>query len=352
MFTPETRKEVEFIAEMNGWNPAALLAVVETESAGTYEWDVNGQMRPPIRWEGHYFYRRLKGTKRAQAVREGLAHPRAGGVKNPRSYAGRYDLLWQASAIDGQAALESISMGLGQVMGAWWKDLGYESVDHMFDRAKSGISGQVELMARFIEKNGLGKHLTGTPTLKSFHAFARGYNGKAYKKSYATGMFASFKRWSGANSATQTRSAVVSEREDRIKAVQKDLTALGYEPGKVDGNLGKNTKAAVRKFQTDNALAVDGVPGPMVREALTDRLAEVDTKKGDTAVKRGVSVLAPTMAADGAGQFLLDKVETIQASGITSVVLDYTVTGLTIVGVGLLIYGLYKKFNGGDYDVS
>lgn len=355
MFTRETREEIEFIAEGYDWNPAALLAVAEVESAGVYEWDVNGIKMPPIRWEGHYFYKRLKGAKLKRAVSEGLAHPRAGGVKNPRSYAARYDLLERAKAIDEKAALESISMGLGQVMGKWWKKLGYDSVQAMFWRAQAGITGQIEIMSRYIDRFNLGHTIKGTPTLSNFQTFARGYNGKAYRRNrYARKMFAAFKRWSvvfssGSRGIAANAAGQVS-RVDILRAFQTDLITLGYEPGKVDGDLGRKTKAAVREFQKDHALVEDGRPGPMVREMLDEELANLDKAKGNKAIKAGVTTLAPTLAADSAGQFLLDKVEAIQASGITSMILDYTLTGLTLVGVSLLVYGLYKKFVGGDYD--
>ena len=73
---------------------------------------------PLIRWEGHYFYQRVPRGLRRRALEEGLAHPNAGGVKNPKSQQGRYDLLERAKRVDEAAALSSCSWGLGQVMGA------------------------------------------------------------------------------------------------------------------------------------------------------------------------------------------------------------------------------------------
>ena len=39
---------------------------------------------------------------------------------------------------------------------------------------------------------------------------------------------------------------------------QVQLNALGYKIGKADGILGKNTISAIKKFQVDNSLFVDG----------------------------------------------------------------------------------------------
>ena len=55
--------------------------------------------------------------------------------------------------------------------------------------------------------------------------------------------------------------------------IQSLLTYLGYDPGGVDGILGKNTRAAVLAFQTQEGLAVDGSPGPITQAALLDAVA-------------------------------------------------------------------------------
>lgn len=45
---------------------------------------------------------------------------------------------------------------------------------------------------------------------------------------------------------------------DRIKTAQEYLTTLGYQPGAPDGIFGPRTEAAIRAFQQDNGLPVDG----------------------------------------------------------------------------------------------
>ena len=44
-------------------------------------------------------------------------------------------------------------------------------------------------------------------------------------------------------------------------AVQKALLRAGFDPGPVDGHLGKKTRAAVKAFQKTNHLTADGVIG-------------------------------------------------------------------------------------------
>ena len=52
------------------------------------------------------------------------------------------------------------------------------------------------------------------------------------------------------------------------KQIQKRLLDLGYNPGAVDGVRGRQTNAAIRQFQTDNALSADGIVGPVTRSKL------------------------------------------------------------------------------------
>ncbi len=53
-----------------------------------------------------------------------------------------------------------------------------------------------------------------------------------------------------------------------VKALQYSLKRLGYYKGYFDGVCGNHTKAAIIKFQKDNALIEDGVFGPICWDAL------------------------------------------------------------------------------------
>ena len=55
---------------------------------------------------------------------------------------------------------------------------------------------------------------------------------------------------------------------DAVKALQTKLNALGYDCGKVDGIFGDKTLAAVKAYQTDKALLVDGMVGSQTWGAL------------------------------------------------------------------------------------
>lgn len=57
---------------------------------------------------------------------------------------------------------------------------------------------------------------------------------------------------------------------EEVKRVQSALEAKGYSVGDsgIDGDFGDTTNAAVRKFQADRGLEVDGIVGPMTQTAL------------------------------------------------------------------------------------
>ena len=54
-----------------------------------------------------------------------------------------------------------------------------------------------------------------------------------------------------------------------VTALQKRLAELGHYKGKVDGDYGRQTEAAVKSFQTAAALVADGDAGPNTIAALT-----------------------------------------------------------------------------------
>ena len=60
---------------------------------------------------------------------------------------------------------------------------------------------------------------------------------------------------------------------DEIEGVQKALSKLGFDPGKIDGIDGPNTQKAVRAFQAHASIGIDGKVGKQTRQALVDELS-------------------------------------------------------------------------------
>ena len=336
MFSASVIKKVAAIADRLDVDTAALLAVADVESAGVAEWNVSGAKRPPIRFEGHYFHKRLTGAKLKAAVAAGLASPKVGAVKNPGSYGARYALLERAAKIDRKAAYESTSWGLGQVMGAHWKKLGYASVEAMVGAADT-VDGQIDIMARYIEKFGLVDELQ----TKGWKAFASQYNGPAYKKNrYDTKMAAAYAVYTKKLVGKVTSDEVPAGGSDTVKIIQRDLKRLKFYAGAVDGIDGPKTRAAVKAFQKANGLVADGKYGKMTDEAVDRAIAALDRAGGDTAVKTGTGVTGTGAVVD----IVREQTDQLQSVAEYSHLITYAVIALVVLGVGLTLWGLWKKY--------
>lgn len=55
-----------------------------------------------------------------------------------------------------------------------------------------------------------------------------------------------------------------------VKQIQMALQNAGYSPGPIDGRMGKQTRAAIRQFQSDHNLTVDGKVGKKTWGVLKD----------------------------------------------------------------------------------
>lgn len=81
-----------------------------------------------------------------------------------------------------------------------------------------------------------------------------------------------------------------------IKQIQCLLTYLGYDPGEIDGAIGGNTMAAVKRFQGDYGLTADGIAGEqttkMLIGAVTGTAAKVE-KPGQEAQGGGEKTGTP-----------------------------------------------------------
>lgn len=66
------------------------------------------------------------------------------------------------------------------------------------------------------------------------------------------------------------------DKGERITKLQEDLNSLGYNLD-IDGQFGSETQAAVKEFQKENNLVVDGSVGPVTQAKLTEKLTEVSS---------------------------------------------------------------------------
>lgn len=97
-------------------------------------------------------------------------------------------------------------------------------------------------------------------------------------------------------------------RGDEVTQIQERLTELGYDPGTADGIFGTRTQEAVRAFQQDYGLAVDGIAGENTLRALG--LLEDSPDDGDAASTEGyggfsagdLDLLASIISAEARGE--------------------------------------------------
>jgi peptidoglycan hydrolase-like protein with peptidoglycan-binding domain len=81
--------------------------------------------------------------------------------------------------------------------------------------------------------------------------------------------------------------------DELTKTVQKDLVALGYDPGSIQGDATLQTSAAISKFQTDNGLQATGAVTPQLAETLS---AKVDQLRHGTTAATAANTVTPTSA--------------------------------------------------------
>jgi hypothetical protein len=152
-------------AALSGQETAALLAFIEVETGGRGFDTTTGKII--IQFEPAWF------KKKAPYAPSGVWS--LNGVERQE---GEWKAFNDAFAKNAGAAMESTSIGLGQVMGFHWQRLGYSSVGAMWDDAKTGIERQVWQIARFIATDA---RLQACLKAKDWDGVATIYNGSGYK---------------------------------------------------------------------------------------------------------------------------------------------------------------------------
>lgn len=166
-------------------------AVLKVESGGS-GFAASGDMI--IRFENHVFFNQWgKSNKQTfdthfvfNADKRWTGHQfRKSASESFREFHGSQSAEWEvlelARGLDNDAALESISMGAAQVMGFNFGQLGFGSVQEMFDQMNGGIRPQLDGLFEFIENN--DTCLSGLRA-GDYVKFASGYNGSGQAATY------------------------------------------------------------------------------------------------------------------------------------------------------------------------
>lgn len=146
-------------------DPPALLAIIEVETGGRGFDLATGKII--IQFEPSWFRKK-----------EPYAPTGAWSVNNVDIQRKEWEAFNSAFKINPTAAMESTSVGLGQIMGFHWKRLGYGSVGEMWDHAKTGVEGQLDQIIKFLTSD---SRLRASIERKDWHTVASIYNGAGYK---------------------------------------------------------------------------------------------------------------------------------------------------------------------------
>lgn len=238
----------------------AVEAVLTVETGGAGGFLADGTGRPRILLEAKHF-----GD--ATGHQFDATNPLIScGVQNWKLYQGgaaEYGRLQEAMALDEDAALESTSWGLFQILGSNGVSMGYGSVQGFVTAMVASEAEQLDAFVMFCRINHLTEALGGL----DWATFARGYNGPAYRvNAYDTKLEAAFQRAAGVKPPIGI--SRLGSTGSAVRAIQVALINHGFPCGTVDGIFGRATELALRRFQSMSGLSVDGVAGPASRAAL------------------------------------------------------------------------------------
>ena len=178
-----TAADLERAANQLGVCTATIAAVAEVESSGR---GLLADGRPAILFERHVFLSRLSaaGVSAGQLDQLVTAHPdivnrkRGGYLGGPKEW----ERLTRARAINNQAALESCSWGLFQIMGYHCYRLGYDSAEAFAEAMATGTGAHLDAFVRFIKAD---PALHRALRWHKWSEFARRYNGPAYAENHS-----------------------------------------------------------------------------------------------------------------------------------------------------------------------
>lgn len=162
-----TNGQIKAIAEKYGYTFAAVKAVCMVEGSGRGFDLATGKIL--IQFEPKW-YRKLDAE-------DGFSGDGVWEENKVEKQAGEWTAFNNAFSLDADAAMSATSIGMVQVMGFHWKELGFDSVGAMWDFAKESEANQVELGVKFIK---LSTRLDAALKAGNWKVFAYYYNGPNY----------------------------------------------------------------------------------------------------------------------------------------------------------------------------
>lgn len=198
-----SHSDMTHAAKTLGVPVAAIYAVNEIESRGT---GFNADDTIVLLYERHIMHKQMiahgieeSDVELASSNWPNLVNKKTGGYQGGTTENYRLKL---ATDIHTQAAPESCSYGLFQIMGYHWKALGYKSINAFVNEMSCTEGQQLNAFVRFIKHD---KTLHKALKNQNWADFAKRYNGKAYKKNqYDTKLANAYQRYSSIYQINET----------------------------------------------------------------------------------------------------------------------------------------------------
>jgi len=208
---------------------------VETQGCGFL-----ADRRPVILFERHIFSHLTGGRFDIADV----SNPQPDGYGATGAH--QYDRLAAAIALDREAALQSASWGMAQIMGENFAAAGFDGVESMVSSMSDSEDAQLAAFVAFLKANRLDRPLQS----HDWTSLARGYNGPNFATNqYDTKLAGAFQKFSA---------GPLPDLD--VRTAQLYLTFAGLNPGPVDGTMGARIRAALTTFQQQQGLPQTGTP--------------------------------------------------------------------------------------------
>jgi len=219
------------VAGSLGVHAPEIWAVLAVETTGC---GYLADRRPQILYERHIFHGLTQGV-----FDDGDISDRSpGGYGSTGAH--QYERLAAAIAKDRNAALQSASWGLGQIMGENFAAAGFQNVENMVAAMAQSEDAQLAAMGDFL----VATKLRASLQVHDWTTFARGYNGPNFAMNrYDVRLNGEFQKFS---------LGVLPDLN--VRAAQLYLTYLGFHPGPLDGVAGEYTRSALAQFQVQSGV--------------------------------------------------------------------------------------------------
>jgi hypothetical protein len=179
-----TNLEIADLAKNNGFIYPMIKAIIEVESNGFGFSPETGKIiiqfepswfkrKAPVQYQRYLQFKNQSASDWRQKRWDIILDNK---VSNQRQEWIAFDA---AFSINKDAAMQSTSIGLMQVMGFHYSELGFKEVGDMWDYAKKSEKNQVDLAIRFIKQN---PKLNTAVATRDFASIAYYYNGANYRE--------------------------------------------------------------------------------------------------------------------------------------------------------------------------